>query len=773
MTNTAGVSPLRVARDAVIADRSRHGRAFCRALSDVTDDEIVALFDGATGGRAEGLALVAVGGYGRGELAPGSDLDLWLLHDGAVDVAETAGQIWYPIWDAGLKLGHAVRTPKQALEAASDDLDTATAALTARHLAGDRSLSDGLAERALAQWRKRSKRWLAELGAKVAARHEAAGEVAFLLQPDLKEGRGGLRDAHALIWAEAIRPILLDGDAAALAEAEAVLLAARVELHRLTGRAGDVLTLDLQDDVAGALGVGDADVLMGSIAAAARSTAWISDEAWDRIGASLAGPWGRVARRDREVGPGLVLRDGHVHVDAGADPKADPALVLRAAAAAAANEARFERSSLDRLAADTPPFDGPWPRGARQAFVDLLATGPAAIPVIEALDQRGLMVRILPEWEPTRSKPQRNALHTYTVDRHLCVAASIAAGLTDTVARPDLLLVGALLHDIGKGGPGDHSIVGVQIIGEIAPRMGFDEADTEVLATLVEHHLLLPDIATRRDLGDDQVIASVAHAVGSLATLELLAALTEADSIATGPSAWGQWKAELVAELVERVAYVLRGGNAAEVRPQGFPTPDVRELMAAGATVVRGERGRIVVVTADRVGVASRVAGALALAGIGVVAADASSNDDGMAAIRFRCHAPADVDVDWGAVAADVRRAVEGRLAIEARLADRVRNRRRSAALTARRLTPRVRFDNQASGDSTVVEVHAPDGVGVLYRITRALAEVDLDIRLAKIATLGDEVVDVFYVRTGGHKVTDRDHLREAERAILQQLTLT
>ncbi len=764
---------LRDRRSAALAVPGLTGRACCQALSAATDEAIAELFESAGRGVDDRLAVVAVGGYGRGQLAPGSDLDLWLLHDGSAQVAAVAERLWYPIWDAGLKLGHAVRTPRQALDAAADDLDTATALLSARHLAGDPSLSAGLAARALEQWRKRAKRWLPELGAKVAARHATVGEVAFLLQPDLKEGRGGLRDVHALSWADAIRPLLLDGDADALDQAEDVLLDARVALHRATGRPSDILTLDLQDDVAAALGWGDADVLMGRLAAAARSVTWIGDEAWDRVAGSLAGPWGRVVRRERSIGDGLVLRDGHVHVDDDADPEADPALALRAAAVAAAHGARFDRRSLDRLATSTAPFQGPWPDGARHALVDLLAAGPAAIPVIEALDQRGLFVGFLPEWAHTRSRPQRNALHTYTVDRHLCVAAANAAALVDTVARPDLLLVGALLHDIGKGLEGDHTEVGMALVGSIAPRMGFDADDTALLVAMVRHHLLLADVATRRDLADDRVIESVAEAVGSLGLLELLAALTEADSLATGPSAWGQWKAELVGELVDRVAHVLRGGAVAETRPESFPTPEVAALMVAGATVVRGERGRITVVAPDRVGLFSRVAGALALRGIAVIAADAASTDEGMAADLFRCHAPSDQDVDWGEVAAHVRRAVDGRLAIEARMAERAGGRRRSPAATRRRAVPRIRFDNQASEDSTIIEVHAPDGVGVLYRITRALADLDLDIRLAKVVTLGDEVVDVFYVRTAGRKVTDRDHLREAERAITHQLTLT
>ena len=752
------------------------GRALCRALSDATDEALAELFADAAEGTKGAVGLVAVGGYGRRKLSPGSDLDLWLLHDGRGDVAQVAERLWYPIWDAGLKLGHAVRTPRQALTLVGDDLDTATAALSVRHVAGDPALGRGVAEAATAQWRKRSGRWLADLAERVGRRHRAMGEVAFLLEPDVKEGRGGLRDIHALRWADMARAVLLDGDDDALTSAEDVLLEVRVALHQLSGRASDQLLLERQDEVAAMLGDASADDLMARVATAARSVAWTGDEVWARVGSSLTGPFGRIFARDRPLGDGIVLRDGEVHLEADADAGGDAGLVLRAAAAAARAGTRIDRASLDRLAEGAPPLDGAWPPGARQALVELLGTGHAAIPVLEAIDQRRLLERVLPEWSHTRSKPQRNAIHRFTVDRHLCEAAANAAALADTVARPDLLLVGAWLHDIGKGLPGDHTVVGMELIADIAERMGYGSDDTAVLVDLVRHHLLLPDVATRRDLSDDDVIMGVAEAVGSLGTLELLAALTEADSVATGPSAWGPWKAELVGSLVERVAHVLRGGLAGDVTGDGFPDTEVAALLAGGETVVSGAGDRLTVVAPDRPGLFSRVAGTLALANLTVLGADAASatSDEGspMAASRFRV-APAGEPVDWDAVTSDVRAAIAGRIALDARLAQRARNHRRPSAARALAAPPSIRIDNTASGTATVVEVRALDGIGVLYRITRALADLDLDITVAKVSTLGSEVVDAFYVRTAtGAKLTDRDDIRELDRAVLHQLTL-
>jgi [protein-PII] uridylyltransferase len=479
-----------------------------------------------------------------------------------------------------------------------------------------------------------------------------------------------------------------------------------------------------------------------------------------------------VFRRDRPLGVGLRLRGGEVHVEADADPDADPSLVLRAAAAAAAADAPIDRASLDLLADRAPRMPEPWPDEAREALVALLGQGRPAIAVLEALDQRRLLERILPEWGAVRSKPQRNALHRFTVDRHLCEAAANASRLINTVSRPDLLLIGAWLHDLGKGYPGDHTKVGMELVARIGRRMGYPPDDVDALVAMVRLHLVIPDTATRRDLGDDMVIRDTAAAVGTFQVLELMAALTEADGLATGPSAWNAWKAGLVSELVSRVAFALRGDGSDEVRqPGGFPSRSVLETMSNGRTVVSTDDGWLTVVAPDRPGLFSRVAGALALRGVTIHAADAHS-EDGMAASRFRVEAPEVAEVSWEEIIGDVRRAIDGRLAIDARLAQRTRTARRMAGL---RLVaePTVRVDNNASGTSTELEVRAPDRPGALYRITRALAELDLDIRIAKIETLGNEVYDTFYVRTAsGGKLVDHDHVRELERAILHQLSL-
>ncbi len=744
-----------------------HGSAWCRRYSDLVDAWIAELWAEVAPGSS-GVALIATGGYGRAELCPQSDLDLLLLTTSTSQGEALASRLWYPIWDQGLKLGHSVRTLNQALELSRDDLDTATALLAVRHLCGDPSLTEDLREGALVQWRHGAKWAIEELAENVEGRLEKLGEVAFLLEPDLKDARGGLRDVHALSWLDLAQPVLSDLDEVALRDAYEILLAARVELHRRSGRRGDVLLLQEQDAVAEALGVADADALMKNVVTAARSIAWTSDFTWHRVQASRRRRL--IRERPREVAPGVVLEERTVRLAPTCNVAGDPAIALRVGLAAATQRAFIDRAALERMATEMPMMPKPWPDEARWLLTDLLMVGHPAIPVLEALDQLGLVHRMIPEWEPCRSRPQRNAYHRFTVDRHLFEAAAEAAKLVDRVDRPDLLVLGALFHDIGKGYPGDHVEVGIQIVDRIAARMGFADEEVAVLVSMVRHHLLLPDVGTRRDLDDDGTIRSVATQVGSVETLELLHALTEADSIATGPAAWGQWKAGLVAQLVRRTAHVLRGGDASEMVEVPFPTAEHRALLAERRLIVQGDAGTLTIVAPDRPGLFSRVAGTLALNGVDVV--DASAHTEmGMALEVFRVKSVFGDEPNWRRVRADVERALAGRLALRARLAERARTYPAPKATNARPKAPRVVVDNHTSDLATVVEVEAPDGIGVLYRITQALLECDLDIVSAKVQTLGSDAIDAFYVRDGlGAKIEDHAYLAEIERAVLHAL---
>jgi len=754
------------ATERVVADRNLVGVALSEAYTAEVDAWLRSVVDGV--GQVRGVALAATGGYGRGDLSLGSDLDLLLIHDGTGAVAEVAERIWYPIWDTGMRLGHAVRTIDEALELSVDDLDTATSLLEMRCIGGSTAMVDDLASKALDLWRSNTHRMLERLAESCRERHESAGEVAFLLEPDLKLSRGGLRDLHTLHWIDLAEAGLLEAtERSGLIGPHETLLSTRIELHRATGRSSNQLLLQEQDEVAAVLGYRDADELMAAVAAAGRSVGWIEDAVLHRI--HKRGSKSRWRRKSREFGNGIRVVDDALQLDDETSDD-DPILPLRVALVAARHDAFVERDVLDRLADSGTRLPNPWPDEARELFVDLLLEGSAAIGVFEALDQVDLITRLIPEWEPNRSRPQRNAYHRFTVDRHLLEAAAEAAELVERVERPDLLVLGALLHDIGKGYPGDHSVVGIELVRRIGLRMGYPVEDVEVLEALVEHHLLLPDVASRRDLEDEGTVSLVAEKAGSVGTVELLAALTEADSIATSPSAWNSWKAELVRDLTERtVNYFQRGGSAVPVQV-AFPSVDLVELADHGEHIVTIVDNIVRVSTVDRPGVFSRVAGALALHGVEILEANLATVGE-MAIQEVRVAGGVGLHERPEEVVHDIERALRRELAITARLLRRAKVYRFQRVTTARPTTPEVLVDNDISSGSTVLEVHGPDSIGFLYRVTRAFMELDLNIDRAKVQTLGDDVVDTFYVRgPRGEKITDDGYLAEIELAVLSAI---
>lgn len=375
----------------------------------------------------------------------------------------------------------------------------------------------------------------------------------YLLEPDLKEARGGLRDATALRAVAA--SWLADAPREGLADARRRLLDVRDALHLTTGRATDRLALQEQDEVAAELGLLDADTLLRQVYEAARVVSYASDVTWREVGRvlrsravrprlrAMLGGGAKPAAERSPLAEGVVEQDGEVVLARAARPERDPVLPLRAAAAAAQAGLPLSLHAVRRLAATVRPLPTPWPAEAREQLVTLLGSGQPTVDVWEALEAEGLITRLLPDWERVRCRPQRNAVHIWTVDRHLIETAVRASEFARRVSRPDLLLVAALLHDIGKGWPGDHSVAGEIIAKDVAARIGFDRAEVAVLATLVRHHLLLIETATRRDLEDPATVRSVAEAVGTTSTLELLHALTEADALATGPAAWSSWRA--------------------------------------------------------------------------------------------------------------------------------------------------------------------------------------------------------------------------------------
>ncbi|TDC62601.1 [protein-PII] uridylyltransferase [Actinomadura sp. GC306] len=727
------------------------------------------------GGAPDDVALVAVGGHARRDLTPGGDLDLVLLHRGRPDIAEVADRIWYPVWDSGLRLDHSVRTVDEARTVARGDLKAALGLLAARRIAGVHALADELRAAVLADWRADAPVRLAELAALCRERWDAQGELAFLLEPDLKEARGGLRDVHVMHAVAASWVASAPGGR--VRDAHDLLLDVRHALHEVTGRSTDRLVLQEQEAVAHALGLLDRDVLQRSIAEAARTITYAASHLWRRVDRFTAAhsrrPAGDRGVERRPVGDGAVEYEGEVVLARNAD-LADPALVLRVAAAAAQAGLPLAPATVSRLAGHAALPEPPWPAEARDALVSLLGAGPTAIGVWEALDQAGLVVRLLPDWERVRNRPQRNPVHRFTVDRHLVEAAAGAAALTRDVSRPDLLLVGALLHDIGKGWPGDHSTGGAVVARDIGARLGFPEEDVSVLETLVRHHLLLPETATRRDIDDPVTVRTVTAAVAGVPgrereLIELLAALAIADGNATGPAAWGTWKARLVAELARRSAAALAGGTPPPAPDLG---PERLALVRHDGGAVRVSGSRITVAAPDRPGLLWRAAGVLALHRLAVkTARTISSTEDsgGTAVLDFTAVPEFGTPPDPAGLEADLRRMLADRLDVAGLLERRARSARVRPGATVP--PPRVLIVPDASRTATVVEVRAHDRPGLLWRIGQALGACGLGVRAARVDTLGAEAVDVFYVVDGtGRPVEDPAVLDEVRDRILTSL---
>jgi [protein-PII] uridylyltransferase len=763
------------------------------------------------------MAVVAVGGLGRMRQLPRSDVDLLMLHEGLDPgaVSIVADRLFYPLWDAGFELGQAVRTPGECVAVAGERLDALTAMLDIRHLAGDRALSERVAASIDAIARADPVGFAERLRNEAAEREARFGSAAHRLEPDLKSGAGGLRDVQSIRW---IRRFLGDdpvrtADIESLDEAEEFLIRVRSILHLETGKRADRLPVELQPAVASAMGYADrprwtaTDGLMRTVFEHARTVRWIAEGVFERAGGT-AGP-----------------------AEPASAPLRGPGRVLDALARAAEWGGRPSFELIDRIVAGSIEDPVRWDPGAREGFLRILRARSAGLHALETLDRLGLLVRFVPAWSDVRCRPQRDPYHRLTVDAHLTAALDavgralrspdpddpVAREAASLVSSPDGLLLGALLHDIGKVGEGSHVAIGGRVAEETLRRMGIDGADADLAIFLVAQHLLLPDTATRRDLTDENLILDVAATIGSPDRLAALYLLARADAEATGPSAWTPWRQALIRELAGRIQRVFeRGDMGAELaerlaartdhlrallstRPHGeverfvlrmprgyflavepaaaarhFPivSPDLTPSEVRTDTVPGARPGtsELLVVAPDRPGLLSWIAGSLALAGLSILTAQAFTTADGVAVDLFEVEGAFEREIDearWPAFRATLLDAVAARISLAHLIAEQ-RRRYPDPAID----TPvTIGLDNDASEFSTVVEVGAPDRLGLLYDITSALADLRLDVHLAKVATYTGRVIDVFYVRDpAGAKLTDRSQIGEVEAALAGRL---
>lgn len=712
-----------------------------------------------------GVALVAVGGYGREELAPYSDLDVVLVHDEGVATGEWAAQVWYPLWDSGANIDHSVRSFSQVLEQAGADLKVALGMLDVRHLAGDPNLTLRLRTAILAAWRRDAKERLPELQAMVRDRYRLLGELAHASVPDLKEATGGLRDATVL--KALVATWLVDVPHGELESCRQALLDVRDALHAAAGRGTDRIGPELWTDMAPLLGLADAAAVQQHVRGLGRRMTHLSRLTWRRVDAVLRRPPKAAAGRRPQlesIGGGLAVAYEEVVLARDARPADDPLLLLRAAAEAAERDLVLEPTTTARLVAEVPPLPDPWPTEARDLLVRLLAAGRGLLAVWETLDETDALERFLPEWERVRLLPHASTVHRFTVDRHLVETCIEASSLIRRVSRPDVLMVAALLHDIGKGQLTEHCVAGEPIARDIARRLGFDERETELVAALVRWHLLLPETATTRDAEDPATVELVTSRVRDREELELLHALTEADARATSEKAWTSWRASLVASLVRRCATVLSHAGPSEPGPE----PAYREVEVPAAvradprevsvTVQETADGsRVTVVSGDRVGLLADAAAMLALQRVSVRAARAWNVGD----IGVSVWHVDRTGLDAAVLRERLEAVVDGRVDPAARL-------RPSGPTT---LAPTVVVRPEASERATVLEVRAADRPGVVHLVCAALARLGLTVISAHVDTLGPQAVDVFYVQESQAGALGDTRAAEAAHAVRAALS--
>lgn len=796
-----------------------HGLWSARRRAELVDAALIGLYQAAAPAeaRAPRTALVALGGYGRAALCPHSDIDLLVLHDGADPqaVGALAQTLLYPLWDAGFTVGHAVRTPQETAQLAAERLDAATAVLDARLLAGDQELLSGAHGAVLEPLRADLDVFVDRLADAARDRRERYGSTTYLLEPDLKEGGGGLRDIHAFGWLEAVLGhaveedgLLRPAEREQLEAAEEFLTRVRSALHLEAGRRVDRLLLEQQPAIARAMGFEDeprliaVDGLMRAVFEHARVVDALTSD--------------------------VVLR-GRGSEGAPSQPVRTLEDALRLVAEAAGAERALTAAETDEIEEARPSDATEWTDELRDAFLQILA-GSRAAAGLEMLDRLDLMVPLIPEWADVRCRPQRDPYHRYTVDVHLLRALdrmAVALSAPDAsdpmevataseISERDGALLGALLHDIGKIGEGGHVAVGDRVAAAILERMRLPRPTVELARFMVGAHLLLPDTATRRDLTDDDLILDVAARIGTPERLAALYLLAKADARATGPAAWTSWRQTLIRELVAKIQRVFeRGEMGVEIaerltdaigrvrelladEPEAdlerfilrmprsyflsvppvqiarhFATiaPDIghNDVRTAAGAGSRAGAYELLVVAADRPGLLSWIAGSLSLAGLSILTAKVFTTEDGVAADVFEVAGAFEPEVGeerWREFRGLLRRAIEGRVSLEHRVDEK---RRHYPAPGESPVT--VKIDNDVSDFFTVIEIGASDRIGLLYDITRTLSSLKLDVHLAKVATYTDRVIDAFYVRDDvGSKVEDDERVADIEEAVCSLL---
>ena len=805
---------------------------------------------------SERLSLVAVGGYGRGEMAPFSDIDIlfltpWKQTPWGEQVIET---ILHLLWDLKLKVGHSTRSVDDMVRMAKADLTIRTALLEARFVWGDRPLYD----QASARFRKEvvagnARQFIADKLAEREARHVKMGDSRYVVEPNLKEGKGGLRDLHTLFWigkfayqVETVEGLVDKGLLTApelrqFRRAENFLWAVRANLHDIAGRAEERLTFDVQRELSTRLryteraGMAAVERFMRHYFLMARHVGDVTGLFLAHVEESFArGSWlPSFTRRPRKLA-GFTLRSGRIGLPSDDFFAADPVRLVEMFTLADAQGLEVHPLAMRQAGRDAHLIGEAVRRDARAnaLFLDLLTSPRTPERTLRWMSEAGVFGRFVPDFGRVVAQMQYDMYHHYTVDEHTIRAIGLVARIEAGELKADhplssaifkqlvsrrVLYVAVLLHDIAKGRGGDHSILGAEIAERLCPRLGLTAAETETVAWLVRHHLLMSSTAFKRDLSDFKTILDFAEAVASPERLRLLLILTVVDIRAVGPGVWNGWKGQLLRELYDAAEEVLRLGHkqtgrseriaakqaalAAELEwpaaefatyarrmTEAYWIAEPHEVLVGNAVLV--ERADfegaplsiathadpasgttvVTVYAADHPGLFYRIAGAISLGGANILDARIHTTRDGQALDNFVVADPLGRPFAEGQQLARLKRSIEDVLTGKIRLADRLAARplaRRRAEVF--RVAPAVLTDNKASNRYTVVEVAALDRPALLYSLTHALFAARLTIHSAHIATYGERATDTFYLTDlTGQKVDNPARLRAIEKRLVE-----
>jgi [protein-PII] uridylyltransferase len=853
-----------------VDDGGMQGLAAAHALSAIQDTLLQVLYDFATKHfyyaqnptQAERIAIVATGGYGRGQMAPFSDVDLLFLRPyKETPWGESVIEfILHMLWDLGLKVGHATRSLAECARLAKQDVTIKTALLEARFLWGDRTIFDRMRQQFWDDADPHSSQDFVQ--AKLAERdqrHMRQGESRYLVEPNVKEGKGGLRDLQTLYWigkyvyhtddtADLVGEVYTREELQTFQQAEAFLWDVRVRLHYLVGRAEERISFDIQPDLAARMGfAGESprravERFMKAYFLVAKDVGDLTRIFCSALEEQNRKPKPSLARlipgflKPRTGAEDFFVESGRLNAPPNAF-RGDPVNLIRIFHMADEKSVDVHPAALRTITRSLDLIDEKLRRDAEanRLFLEILTSKRDPERTLRWMNEAGVLGRFVPAFDHAVGLMQFNMYHHYTVDEHLIRAVGVVAAIergefrkehplsTEIVKRiksRNVLYCAILLHDIAKGLPGDHSIVGAGIAEDLCPRLGLSPSETSAVAWLVREHLVMSDTAQKRDLSDPKTVRDFVAAVQSPEMLRLLLVLTVADIRAVGPGVFNGWKGQLLRELYYEAEALMSGGDATPGRAARIEEaktqlseriadlpPPVRDhalsrhydaywlafddaaherqarLMAqadAGgellALLMRSDETRaateVTVYTPDHPGLFSKLAGAIAISGGSIVDAKAFTTSDGFALDVFWIQDAEGEIFDDPSRLERLRRAVHKTLAGETSpkrvLAQRPARKKRVAAF---RIQPRVGFDNEASTAATVVEVEGLDRQGFLYDVTQALFESGLSISSSIVATYGERAIDVFYVRDGfGHKITHKDRLKSVEDRLLNVL---